>query len=68
MFEIAVSIIISFSFGVVVGRLVRLPIGRWALLVVVLAVLVGGAYLYGSFTTLQSVKQPSLWSLLPKLW
>lgn len=68
MLQIAVSIIVSFSFGVIVGRLVKSPVGRWALVVVIVATLAGGFYLYGAFSTLQSVKQPSLLSLLPKLW
>lgn len=68
MLQIAVSIIVSFSFGVIVGRLVKSPIGRWALVVVVVATVAGGFYLYGAFNALQSVKQPSLLSLLPKLW
>ncbi len=68
MIQSVATAIILFSLGVVVGRFIKLPVGRWALLIVVLAVLVGGAYLYGAFNTLQSVKTPGIMSLLSSLW
>ena len=67
MLQLAVAITVSFSLGVVVGRLVKSPVGRWAFVVVLVATVAGGFYLYGSFNTLQAVKSPSLLSML-KFW
>ncbi len=66
--QLAVAVVISFSLGVVVGRLIKSPVGRWAMLVVIAAALAGGFYLYGAFNTLQTIKQPALLSWLPRLW
>jgi len=66
--QLAVSIIVSYSLGVVTGRFVKSPIGRWAFVVVLIAVAAGGFYLYGSFNTLQAIKQPGILGMLPKLW
>jgi len=68
MVEIIMAAVIAFSVGVVVGRLVRAPIGRWALLVAVIAAVSGGAYVYGMMGALK-VSQAAPWiKLFPKLW
>jgi len=68
MIEIMTATVIAFSVGVVAGRLVRAPVGRWALLVVVIAAVAGGAYMYGMVGALK-VSQAAPWiNLFPKLW
>ncbi len=49
--------VLCLSAGVVLGRFVRTPIGRWAAVVVVIALVFGSAYLYGMIGALQHTQE-----------
>jgi len=51
--HVAVAIV-ALSAGIVLGRLSKTPLGRWAAVIVVIALVGGAAYLYGIISAMQN--------------